>query len=86
MGAFTLAEIDATLARLKAEYEKLNHMEEYGLGGRQSRHREMEKIRREMEHWERRRDRHVRGGFVPGNSSYTTHLNVLVRSRPIRVF
>jgi len=36
-GAFTLAEIDATLARLKAEYEKLNHIEEYGLGGRQGR-------------------------------------------------
>ena len=34
MSAFTLAEIDATLTRLKAEYEKLNHMEEYGLGGR----------------------------------------------------
>jgi hypothetical protein len=62
MGAFTLAEIDATLARLKAEYDKLAHMEEYGLGGRQGRHREMEKVRREIEHWERRRDRLVRGG------------------------
>lgn len=58
-----LTEIDATLARLKAEYEKLNHMEEYGVGGRQGRHREMEKVRREMEHWERRRDRLVRGGI-----------------------
>lgn len=63
MGAFTLAEIDATLTRLKAEYEKLTHMEEYGLGGRQARHRRMEEIRREIEHWERRRDRLVRGGI-----------------------
>ncbi len=62
MGAFTLAEIDATLARLKAEYEKLGHVEEYGLGGRQARHRRMEEIRREIESWERRRDRLVRGG------------------------
>ena len=63
MGAFTLAEIDAILTRLKAEYEKLNHMEEYGLGGRQGRHRRMEEIRREVEHWGRRRDRLVRGGI-----------------------
>lgn len=63
MGAFTRAEIEATLTRLKIEYEKLNHMEEYGLGGRQARHREMEKVRREIEHWERRRDRLVRGGM-----------------------
>ncbi len=62
MGAFTLVEIDATLARLKAEYEKLNHMEEYGLSGRQARHRRMEEIRREIKHWERRRDRLVPGG------------------------
>jgi hypothetical protein len=64
MSAFTLAEIDATLARLKAEYEKLNHMEEYGLGGRQGRHRRMEEIRREIAHWERRRDRLMRGGVT----------------------
>jgi hypothetical protein len=63
MGAFTLAEIDATLARLKAEYDKLNHMEEYGLGGRQGRHRRMEEVRREIGHWERRRDRLLRGGI-----------------------
>jgi hypothetical protein len=63
MGAYTLAEIDATLVRLKAEYEKLNHMEEYGVAGRQGRHRRMEEIRREIEHWERRRDRLVRGGM-----------------------
>ncbi len=62
MGAFTLAEVDATLARLKAEYEKLTHMEEYGLGGRQARHRRIEEIRREIEHWERRRDRFMCGG------------------------
>ena len=34
VSAFTQAEIDATLTRLEAEYEKLNHMEESGLGGR----------------------------------------------------
>lgn len=37
MGAFTLAEIDATLARLKAEYVRLNHMEEFGLARREGR-------------------------------------------------
>jgi hypothetical protein len=63
MGAFTLAEIDATLARLKAEYEKLNHLEEYSVAGRQGRHRAMEKVRREIEHWERRRERLLRGGM-----------------------
>lgn len=63
MGAFTLAEIDATLARLKAEYDKLNHLEEYGMAGRQGRHREMEKVRRELEYWERSRDRLLRGGM-----------------------
>jgi hypothetical protein len=44
MGAFTLTEIDATLSRLKAEHEKLNHMEEYGVAGRQGRPRRMEGI------------------------------------------
>jgi hypothetical protein len=62
MGAFTLTEIDATLTRLRVEYDKLDHMEEYGVAGRQGRHRRMEEIRREMEHWEGRRERLVRGG------------------------
>lgn len=60
MGAFTLTEIDATLARLKAAYEKLTRVEECGLGGRQARHRRMEEIQREIEHWERRRERLMR--------------------------
>jgi len=32
VGAFTLAEIDATLTRRKVEHEKLTCTEEYGLG------------------------------------------------------
>ena len=59
MGAFTLAEIDATLAHLKAEYGRQNHLKEYGVAGPQERHREVEKIRCDVEHWERRRDRRV---------------------------
>lgn len=64
MGVFTVEEIDATLARLKAEYDKLNHMEEYGLSGRQARHRRMAEIRSEIEAWERKRDRLLRGGIA----------------------
>ncbi len=63
MAAFTLADIDATIVRLKAEYDKLNHIESYGLeGSRQAQHRRLKEIEDAIDRWQRMRERLVRGG------------------------
>jgi hypothetical protein len=65
MAPFTLAEIDAILVDLKASYQKLSKtpIQQYGIANRQAAYREMDKLRREIEAWERKRDRLLRGGI-----------------------
>lgn len=66
MGAFTLAEIDAEIARLKAGYQKLNRIVSYGIGGRgtsrHAQHLQLKDIEDAIDRWQRKRNRLVRGG------------------------
>lgn len=60
MSAYTLAEIDAEIARLKLEYQKLTHIASYGVGGgnssRQAEHRQLKELEDAIERWQRRRE------------------------------
>lgn len=60
MSAFTLAEIDAEIARLKVEYDKLNHMASYGINSgtsaRQAQLRGLKEIEDAIDRWQARRD------------------------------
>lgn len=65
--AYTLAEIDAEIARLKQAYQKLNHLSAYNVGGgsssRGAQARQLKEIEDAIDRWQRRRDALAGGGI-----------------------